>query len=74
MICQSCNKEKEMYVKGLCKSCYEKNRFANNPESYEKRKEAMRKWRKNNPDKVKNGNKIRSIKIQNVQKNQLEKV
>ena len=49
MICQSCNKEKKMYAKELCRSCYVKKRFVDNPESYEKHKE----WSYKSLEKVK---------------------
>ena len=44
-ICDKCKKEKKIYAKKLCKSCYNFSK-----RNYYKHNEYMKKWKENNPN------------------------
>ena len=59
MKCVTCNQEKPIRAKQMCRSCYEKQLRKNNPEYAQKQKDAYKEWRKNNAEKCKQREKDR---------------
>ena len=59
MVCTTCGLEKPIRAKQKCRSCYEKSLRHSNPEYAERQRNCVKEWRKNNPEKCKQREKVR---------------